>query len=129
MLSGRHGMDTNQKKNMMNHLGPEAEIWFDGVNQQFVGKLKTTFGEDRFNAKSVNLLTEEYEQAVNRLEERNTVFMNLIAETSNFEESIQSGGALIKLDPNETEQQIGMKIKMVLSIADGAEFRVQEEPR
>ncbi len=111
---------------VLNHLGPQADIWFDGEKLQFVGCLPTQFGEEQFEAKSVKRLIKGYEQAVNRQAKQNDIFLCLVEEVSNARETIESGESIIYLDLSETEQNIGAKIKLMLSIADGAAFSVQE---
>ncbi len=114
------------KQNVINHLGPEANIHFDPIASQFVGQIDTLFGVERFTAQSISILLEGYEQAIERIMIRNQIFRDLITETSATEQQIQSGEGSIQLDPNETELNIGMKVKMLSNLADGAGFQMQE---
>jgi hypothetical protein len=115
------------KKGVMNHLGPDAEIHFDPVEMKLVGEIDTVFGVEVFEAQSVRMLIEGYEKAVESANERNRIFLDLVAESSDFEELIQSGEAKFRIDPTESELRIGMKIKMILSVSDGAVVQLQEE--
>jgi len=84
-------MATKIKKNIIDHLGPEAEIHFDPTTPQFVGQIDTPFGIERFTAQSISPLLEGYERAIDKIMKRNQIFRDLITETSDIEQHIQSG--------------------------------------
>ena len=119
-------MNATTKNNTLDYEGVDAVITFDADTLQFVGEIADQFGIKRFYAKSVSCLKEEYELAVAVVRELADIHESLVAQLTNIQETIQSGEAKIHLKSTDSEWHLGATIKMVLRLADGASFEVQE---
>ena len=121
-------MTLTAKNNTLNYEGIDAVITFDADTLRFMGEIKDQFGVKRFYARSVSCLKEEYELTVAQVREIADIHESLVAQLSNIQETIQSGEAKIQIRLTDSEWHVGTTIKMMLGLADGASFEVQQTP-
>jgi len=112
---------------VLSHLEMEASIHFDAEQMAFVGVIETQSEPIYFSATNIDALHMQYSLAVARANQSNELFDQIAKNLISVPKVIQSGEAKIELVLNETNERIGMMIKMMLLMADGARIYVQEK--
>lgn len=112
--------------NVLDYLTTKAIVQFDADNMRLLGEVRTADDVETFTAMSVMSVREEYEKANQRLKEREDIRAALSNQMLSLAEVVESGEATIHIDRNDTDLRVGMMVKMLLSLADGASFLIQE---
>ncbi len=113
--------------NTLNYLKTKAAITFDAELMMFVGEVDCMPEAILFTATDIESLQDEYDKAVDQAQEQEELLQMITNELASTATTIQSGEAKMRFILNETDERVGKMIKMMLFMADGAGFYVQEK--
>lgn len=115
------------KGNILKHAGIEAAITFDSSEMKLVGTIKGSREVDVFSAYSVDDLDDKYKRAAVFAKQREEIRQELTNQLFSLSMAVGSGKARVRLDNALSDQRIGMTVKALLDMADGAGFIIHEQ--
>ena len=113
--------------NIINYTGLNAEIHFNAKSMSFLGVIKKDNKTYEFKALTLSELKNKYEEVSDQIHKAQEIRDELATQLISLEQIVQSGEAKIYVNKNHSELKLGMMIKMLLEISDGASFTVVEK--
>lgn len=115
------------KTNTLKREGFEASVQFDTDQMAIIGEVEYEGGCERFESHSTAFIDDAFKGAIKRIQRRQTLKTDLIGQLVSFPHLVQAGDAEISIDPSQSDEHVGMAIKMMLTAADGATFSIREQ--
>jgi hypothetical protein len=118
-----------KSKNNLDYLDFAAEIEFNSDSMLFKGTIIHGLITEVFYGHSVNNLKKAYEQAVQLIARKDSLKSKVSDQLLTNSRLVESGEARLVVSSIESEFEIGVKVKHLLNMADGAAFSIQEQPQ
>ena len=113
--------------NIINYTGLNATIEFNAKSMSFTGCINNNNKTYKFMAITLAELKNKYEEVSNKIYKEQEIRDELTTQLISLEQIAQSGEARIFIDRSYSALRVGMMIKMLLKISDGASFTVSEK--
>jgi len=113
--------------NVINYTGLDAKIKFSSKQMMFIGCINDNNKKYEFKALTLSELKTEYEKISDEIYQAQEIRAELSTQLISIEQIVQSGDAQIFVDESHSDLRLGMMIKMLLAISDGASFTVSQK--